>query len=220
MTNQQHNNMKIEINAGVVTNDGQEIGRIEGSVCTLTAKVGPPVKSAIRKAGGEDLTFVQAKEEAPPPTPAIPPAEPPPAASSAPAPMSDAELLAEMQRSGLAPASTPTVASSLPEVEKMLEARPDMSFEDAEKLARERTKKRTVNSLAIAVARGEIPPPPKTNPAMGDKDPAYVEWMKKHATPEEFQNLYGHRAKLPTMNEWQAGEKASRKIGGMKEVDE
>lgn len=50
--------MNIEIKEGIVTNDGEAIGTIEGSTCTLETKVAPVVKGAINAAFGSKLTFV------------------------------------------------------------------------------------------------------------------------------------------------------------------
>ena len=50
--------MNIEINNGVVTKDGDEIGVIQDSTCYLTAQVGPTVKGAIKKTAGVELSFV------------------------------------------------------------------------------------------------------------------------------------------------------------------
>lgn len=49
--------MNIEIKNEVVFKDGEQIGIIAGSECTLTAKVGPTVKAAINSAYGSKLTY-------------------------------------------------------------------------------------------------------------------------------------------------------------------
>lgn len=37
-----------------------------------------------------------------------------------------------------------------------------------------------------------IPPPPEMDPGLGDKTPAYVEWMRDHH-PEQFAKQYHNR---------------------------
>lgn len=81
--------MNIEIKDGVVSKDGDEIGTIQGETCHLESKVGPTVKSAIRKKSGIDLVFVVG--DAPDDDDAKPSL----------AKMSDDDLAAEMQRRGL-----------------------------------------------------------------------------------------------------------------------
>jgi hypothetical protein len=49
--------MKIEIINGIVTNEGAEIGRIEGAKCTLLKNPGPAVFKAINEAHGSKLKF-------------------------------------------------------------------------------------------------------------------------------------------------------------------
>ena len=51
--------MKIEINNGVVTNDGAELGTIQDGTCYLLKNCAPNVKGEIRKAAGNaDLKFI------------------------------------------------------------------------------------------------------------------------------------------------------------------
>lgn len=60
--------------------------------------------------------------------------------------------------------------------------------------------------LMHAVEFEKIPPPPPTNPQMGDKDPAFVAWYKVHANDKEFEQKYGNR-KLPSIAEFEATER-------------
>jgi len=51
--------MKIEINNGVVTNDGEELGIIQDGTCHLTMQCAPIIKGEIRKvAGNLELKFL------------------------------------------------------------------------------------------------------------------------------------------------------------------
>lgn len=79
--------MNIEINNGVVTKDGDEIGVIQDSTCYLTAQVGPTVKGAIKKTAGVELSFVVGNA--------------PEITDEEVADMSDDELAEEMKRRGL-----------------------------------------------------------------------------------------------------------------------
>lgn len=169
--------MKIEIEGGVVTNDGAVIGAIYDSICHLKNKVGPTVKGAIKKASGiEALTFVVGEapeDEGETSMPSL-------------ADMSDDDLAAEMKRRGLiqdapeAPASTPAPVVA-PQVE-------------ADKPARGISAVQRLHDLA---AKGQIPQPPAKNPAMGDKTPEYVAWFKTHATAEEIAVRYPDNRRVP-----------------------
>lgn len=53
-------------------------------------------------------------------------------------------------------------------------------------------------SIHNKVLSGEMPPPPPTMPALGQKTPEYVAWVKQHATEEEFTAMYPPHRKLPT----------------------
>lgn len=182
--------MKIKIINGVVLNDGEEIGFIEESVCTLRKPVGPTVKGAIKKAAGlSALTFVVSdapdEEEADAPTPSL-------------ADMSDDELAVEMKRRGLIQEAPETPAVVQPPVKER-----DLSaVERLHKLAEE----------------GKIPRPPEKHPAMGDKDPAYVAWFKAHATPAEIATRYPENRRVPaSVREFQeAAAKLQGKLPGEK----
>lgn len=167
--------MNIEIINGVVTNDGETIGSIQGDVCTTPQKLSGPVKGAIRKEmGNPELAFevsgdilVEAGSKAE-------------GSGSAPLKLdalSDDDLAAEMLRRGLIKNEPETSAIVQPPVKQV-----DLS-------AVER-----LNNLA---KEGKIPHPPAKHPAMGDKDPAYVAWFKAHATPEEIAIRYPARRRVP-----------------------
>lgn len=49
--------MKIEIKENVVTNDGEEIGRIQDGICYSPLAIAPVVKGQINEAHGEKLKF-------------------------------------------------------------------------------------------------------------------------------------------------------------------
>lgn len=193
--------MHIEINNGVVTKDGDEIGVIQDSTCYLTEKVGPTVKGAIKKAAGVELSFVVGN------APEITDEEEDSDGKDVDAPkpsladMSDDELAEEMKRRGLiqeAPQvpETPVVVQP-PVIERDLSA-----VERLHKLANE----------------GKIPQPPAKHPAMGDKTPEYVAWFKAHATPEEIAVRYPDNRRIPaSVREFQAAEeKLKGKLPGEK----
>lgn len=193
--------MNIEINNGVVTKDGDEIGVIQDSTCYLTEKVGPTVKGAIKKAAGVELSFVVGN------APEITDEEEDSDGKDVDAPkpsladMSDDELAEEMKRRGLiqeAPQvpETPVVVQP-PVIERDLSA-----VERLHKLANE----------------GKIPQPPAKHPAMGDKTPEYVAWFKAHATPEEIAVRYPDNRRIPaSVREFQAAEeKLKGKLPGEK----
>lgn len=162
--------MNIEINNGVVTKDGEEIGMIQDETCHLLAKVGPTVKGAIKKASGIDgLAFVvgEAPEDDGDAKPSL-------------ADMSDDDLAAEMKRRGLIQ-DAPAVVESPAIVQPAAVERDLSAVERLHKLADE----------------GKIPPPPAKHPAMGDKTPEYVAWFKTHATPEEIANRYPDNRRVP-----------------------
>jgi hypothetical protein len=162
--------MNIEINNGIVTKDGEEIGMIQDGTCHLLAKVGPTVKGAIKKASGIDgLAFVvgEAEDEGDAPKPSL-------------ADMSDDDLAAEMKRRGLIQ-DAPAVVESPAIVQPAVVERDLSAVERLHKLADD----------------GKIPSPPAKHPAMGDKTPEYVAWFKAHATPEEIAKRYPENRRVP-----------------------
>ncbi len=176
--NQQHD-MNIETKDGFVYKEGEQIATIAGDVITSPKALGPTVKGAIKKALDNDkLSFIVAE---------VGEVE---AASEAEtvvqtAPMSDAELLAELQRRGLAP-----VAPAAPV------AKQDEPQFNA----------RILNKQELVAKFSTISPPPPTLPDMGDKTPAFVEWVCSHATPEEFAAIYPQNRKRPSLLERANGE--------------
>lgn len=217
--------MKIEVHkhpieeGSVVTNDGEPIGTIAESVCTLQKTVGPTVKGAIKKAAGlAALTFVvsdapdEPEDEAPLPDGIIADGTIPQDefeeemkrqhARKSPTPsladMSDDELAAEMKRRGM--------IQEVPEapvgVQPPVKERDLSAVERLHKLAEE----------------GKIPQPPEKHPAMGDKDPAYVAWFKAHATPAEIATRYPENRRVPaSVREFQvAAEKLQGRLPGEK----
>ncbi len=162
--------MNIEINNGVVTKDGEEIGMIQDGTCHLLAKVGPTVKGAIKKASGiEKLAFVvgEAEDEGDAFTPSL-------------ADMSDDDLAAEMKRRGL-------IQDAPPVVEALAVVQPAVKQVDLS----------AVERLHKLADDGKIPKPPAKHPAMGDKTPEYVAWFKTHATPEEIAKRYPDNRRVP-----------------------
>lgn len=189
--------MNIEINNGVVTKDGDEIGVIQDSTCYLTAQVGPTVKGAIKKTAGVELSFVVGN------APEITDEEEDSDGKDVDAPkpsladMSDDELAEEMKCRGLIQeVKNEPVVEQPPVIER------DLSVERLHKLANE----------------GKIPQPPAKHPAMGDKTPEYVAWFKAHATPEEIAVRYPDNRRIPaSVREFQAAEeKLKGKLPGEK----
>jgi hypothetical protein len=175
--NQQHD-MNIEIRDGFVYKEGDIIARVTGDTIKSLKALGPTVKGAIKKEVGNDkLSFVVADLGE---TETASDAE---TVVVQPAPLSDAELLAEMQRRGLAP-----VAPAIKQEEPQFNAR-------------------ILNKQELVAKFSAISPPPTTLPDMGDKTPAFVDWVRSHATPEEFAVIYPAHRKQPTLAERDAGEK-------------
>lgn len=204
----------IEIQDDAILKDGEQIATFEGSTVSLFKAVGPPIKGAIKKTLGLNaVTFIVCGVTAK----AVPHPDDIPS-------LSNEELLAELQRRNLALNPSPKVEEAAEvtppdedeELHELLKLRPDLSFEEAAKISRHRRRVKALNRLTIAVASDKIPAPPKRDPAMGEKDPDYVAWIRAHATPDEFRTIYGD-AKLPTREQFERG--WVRQIG-MKEVDD
>jgi hypothetical protein len=66
---------------------------------------------------------------------------------------------------------------------------------------------RILNKQELIAKFSAISPPPATLPDMGDKTPAFVEWVRSHATEEEFAVIYPPNRKQPSLAERDAGEK-------------
>jgi hypothetical protein len=171
--NQRHD-MKIEIKDGHVYKDGEEVGTLDVSTVKLSRTIGPTVKAAIKRETGDDSIKFEIAE-----TETLSDAE---VGVVQPAPMSDAELLAEMQRRGLAP-SVPVAKQEEPQFNA-----------------------RILNKQELVAKLSAISPPPPTLPDMGDKTPAFVEWVRAHATAEEFAVIYPSHRKQPSLAERDAGE--------------
>lgn len=192
--------MHIEINNGVVTKDGDEIGVIQDSTCYLTEKVGPTVKGAIKKTAGVELSFVVGNAPDAPDAPEEEDSDSKDVDAPKPslADMSDDELAEEMKRRSLIQeVKNEPVVEQPPVIERDLSA-----VERLHKLANE----------------GKIPQPPAKHPAMGDKTPEYVAWFKAHATPEEIAVRYPDNRRIPaSVREFQAAEeKLKGKLPGEK----
>ncbi len=168
--------MNIEIKDGHVYKDGEEIGTLDVSTVKLSRAIGPTVKAAIKRETGDDSIKFEVAE-----TEAVSDAE---TVVVQPAPLSDAELLAELQRRGLAPKPEKTGIPDEPQFNA-----------------------RILNKQELIARFSTISPPPPTLPDMGDKTPAFVDWVRSHATAEEFAVIYPPNRKQPSLAERDAGER-------------
>lgn len=179
--------MNIEIKGAIILKDGEQIATVDCSTVTSPAKLAPTVKGVIKKALGDESVTFEVEEDA-----AQVGGEKAPEATKL-AELSDAELLALMRLRGLAP-----------------QAAPRPSGQPTERENRFLTKQQILDSFA------QIEPPPETLPDMGDKTPDYVEWVRRHASEEEWQKIYGTRiqrkGKLPTLKDRDDGEKRRRAL--------
>jgi hypothetical protein len=195
--------MNIETKDGFVYKDGEQIATITGDIITSPKALGPTVKGAIKKALDIDkLSFIVAgigETQAATTTSAttanwqamlshsvgdvFTTVTGAVKATDSTAPLSDAELLAELQRRGLAPVA-PTIKQEEPQFNA-----------------------RILNKQELVAKFSAITPPPATLPDMGDKTPAFVEWVRSHATAEEFAVIYPAHRKQPSLAERDAGEK-------------
>jgi hypothetical protein len=171
--------MNIETKDGFVYKDGDIIAKVTGDTIKSLKTLGPTVKGAIKKEVGNDkLSFVVADLGE---TEAASDAE---TVVVQPKPLSDAELLAELQRRGLAPKPEKTGIPDEPQFNA-----------------------RILNKQELVAKFSAITPPPATLPDMGDKTPAFVEWVRSHATAEEFAVIYPPNRKQPTLAQRDEGEK-------------
>lgn len=189
--------MQIEIEEGIVTNDGAEIGAIHDGTCFLKKAVGPTVKGAIKKTAGLDaLAFVVG--DAPSDTNSTPPeseqSNSDMSKEGVVAALSDDELAEEMKRRGLIQDAAPEAVVA-PPVSNGVE--PDKPARGIGAVAR----------LHALADQGKIPQPPAKHPAMGDKTPEYVAWFKSYATPEEIDIRYPDNRIVPaTAGEFEKAE--------------
>lgn len=189
--------MQIEIEEGIVTNDGVEIGAIHGSTCYLKKAVGPTVKGAIKKTAGLDaLAFVvgDAPSDTNSTTPESEQSNSDMSKEGVVAALSDDELAEEMKRRGLIQDAAPEAVVA-PPVSNGVE--PDKPARGIGAVAR----------LHALADQGKIPQPPAKHAAMGDKTPEYVAWFKSYATPEEIDIRYPDNRIVPaTAGEFEKAE--------------
>jgi len=184
------NNMNIETKDGFVYKEGETIATIIGDIVSSPKALGPTVKGAIKKALNNDkLSFIVAEigetetlSDATTTVMDMPMTATEINLRGANRGISDAELIAELQRRGLAP-----VAPVAKQEEPQFNAR-------------------IMNKQELVAKFSAITPPPATLPDMGDKTPAFVEWVRSHATPEEFAAIYPPNRKQPSLAERDAGE--------------
>lgn len=88
--------------------------------------------------------------------------------------------------------------------------------EESSQSAGDASPKTGLDRLLDLAGDGKIPPPPKHNPAMGDKAPEFVAWFKQHATAEEIEAKYPATRRLPKPGDFEAAEqrRLNRKLDG------
>lgn len=182
--------MNIKIKDGNVYKDGEQIATITGDVITSHKALGPTVKGAI-------------KRERPNASFAFSVGQVGPENVSEGKEMSDAELLAEMKRRGLVIAPVAESAKVLSPAEQA--QRDEMPIGMVEKIA-------IFERLNDQAKKGKIPQPPVKHPALGVKTPAFVDWVKNHATAEEFELVYPPDRRLPTIEAFNEGEAKRKRI--------
>lgn len=168
---------------GVVSKDGAKLGIIADGVMSHYEPISGPVKGQIRTAScNPELAFQlvpaagsEEAEQAPP--------------QPKQAPLSDAELLALAKARGLLPAA-PAVAAP-PAVQAAEPGSPEFVTD----------RHRALDALYARVRSGEVSRPPATMIGLGDKTPAYVQWVKANVSEEDFKSIYSR--KLPTMESHQ-----------------
>lgn len=191
----------ITIENNQIIRDGEPIGVIHDGIGYMKSKPAPRLVPQIREAAGNpDLKFevgdaptikdsltVEQPEEIGVTVEVEAEEEP-----AAPKPLSDSELLAEMQRRGLIPA--PVIPQTAPP-----------------ELIAVRTRQEIMDSLQAKAAKGQIQPAPECHPQMGDKTPEFVAWVKANTTEREFLAIYGNRlnrkGKLPSAADFEEGER-------------
>jgi hypothetical protein len=170
--------MKIEIKNGHVYKDGESIGTIDLSRVILSKSVGPTVKAAIKRETGDSEIKFEIAEDAPETetqsegeTVVIPAA-----------PLTDAELMAEMQKRGL----LGPVVSAAPVEAPQFDSR-------------------ILDKQQILARLAEIEAPPVTLPDMGDKTPDYVAWIRRNATDREWNFIFPAQRATPSLAERDEG---------------
>lgn len=166
----------IEVKNNAVLRDGQQIAVIEGGVCRSYSAFPPVVKGQIKKAAGNaSLTFELVEETQEPKAPLVQAIE------------------AIEEKPGLAPeaAKLLQLAKDTAQGKPLVEAVAEL---EAQPLPR------TIADLHALAEKGTIPKPPATHEALGSRTPAFVQWVKAHLSPEDFEAAYRGR-KLPTIEE-------------------
>ena len=233
----------IEVKSNAVLRDGQQIAVIEDGVCRSYFPMPPVLKGQIKKAtNNAALTFDVIKEQ--------PPADPERRAirdAITKANRKDPDwteaiiaMLPDERARGWVDAKVAALGNSLSsssaiyceEFETvMLEAydsikkgeTPPPAVEAAAELEAQPLP-RTIADLHALAEKGTIPKPPATHEALGSRTPAFVQWVKAHLSPEDFEAAYRGR-KLPTIEEVEhefgklsrmllQQEEASKKIDG------
>lgn len=182
----------IEIKGAAIFRDGENIGTITGDTAFLPKKPGPAILGQIRKAAGKpELAFEYVA-----------------ALIAASTPQSIAPVVPSGQtenNEGESISGKPVAGSSV-----------TVATEESGKSNEVASPKTGLDRLLDLAAEGKIPPPPKHNPAMGDKAPEFVAWFKQHATQEEIEAKYPATRRLPKPGDFEAAEqrRLNRKLDG------
>lgn len=182
----------IEIQGTAILRDGENIGHIDGGTAFLPKKPGPAILGQIRKAAGKpDLAF---------------------------------EYVAARIAASITQSIAPVVPSGQTENNEgeSISGKPAsvsgaaVAPEESSQSAGDASPKTGLDRLLDLADAGKIPPPPKHNPAMGDKAPEFVAWFKQHATPEEIDAKYPATRRLPKPGDFEAAEqrRLNRKLDG------
>lgn len=171
---------------GEVSKNGEPLGTIENGVMTPAKKLAPVVKGQIKEAYGADLDFKPFEEaEA-----ALQPEE------ESPCSLSNEDLILLFAERGLGLKDLPFSTEELlaeAKVRGYVLEQERVSYQPHDIVNKEVQPRQALTALFARVAAREVPPPPKQDPAAGDKDPAFVRWVKEHGTPEEFEEQYRNR---------------------------
>lgn len=225
----------IEIQGTAILRDGENIGHIDGDTAFLPKKPGPAILGQIRKAAGKpDLAFEYvAARIAASITQSIAPVVPSGQTennegdSTSGKPVAGSSVTVAPQVSGKSNEVASPQTIRIPHSNTPLDCHLAMNYGHGvpatvapsamHVLGIQPAQEKTgMDRLLDLASEGKIPPPPKHNPAMGDKAPEFVAWFKRHATAEEIEAKYPATRRLPKPGDFEAAEhrRLNRKLDG------